>query len=755
MLGLGWFPDQSGGSNRYFRDLLEHLRSRGEDVSAVVVGPAAEGADDVAVAVTGGARLLTRLRAFWSAADDLASASDLVDVHFALYGFAPVVVGRLRQLPLVVHFHGPWAEEAALAARKRRSAMLIRRAIERSVYHRADATIALSEAFKRTLVERYGVSPWLVEVVPPGVDLERFTPGNRSKARDQFELSEEEWVVCAARRLVPRMGLHVLLQAWALLQSPGILLIAGDGPERQSLEQQAARLGVRDSVRFLGQVSDESLVSLYRSADVCVVPSIALEGFGLVVLEALACGTPVVASNVGGLPSALAKLEPQTIVPAGNAQALADRLRRPLPDGTQCRSIAEGFSWDRCVERHEHIYRQAVAGRPRLRRLRVVFVDHTARLSGAELAMSRLLPLLDVDAHVILGEEGPLVARLERAGVSVEVLTLPQTTRGLNRSQIETTTLASRRATDTLVYAGRLSLRLRHLGPDLVHTNSLKSALYGGLAARLAGIPVVSHAHDRLADDYMPATAARLTRVAYSRLARAVIAPSQAVAETVGCPVHVIPWGAPITHLPMVSPHPFTVGLVGRIAQWKGQAVFIEAFARAFPDGDEKAIIVGAPLFGADEDAYMEQLHELALTLDGRLTFSGFVDDLDAELAGLDVLVHASIVPEPFGQVVLEGMAAGLPVIATKEGGPGELIQDGVNGLLYAAGDPTALAAHLARLAHDPELRQSLGSAAQRTAAAIPPELTAQQIRRVYAEVLAQRPINAGKRPEAQYQSVI
>ena len=100
---------------------------------------------------------------------------------------------------------------------------------------------------------------------------------------------------------------------------------------------------------------------------------------------------------------------------------------------------------------------------------------------------------------------------------------------------------------------------------------------------------------------------------------------------------------------------PFTVGMVGRIARWKGQHVFIEAFARAFPDGPERALIVGAPLFGDDDRAYAEDLHTLAseLGLDGRVTFTGFVDDVERRLAELDVLVHASVVPEPFGQVVV------------------------------------------------------------------------------------------------------
>jgi glycosyltransferase involved in cell wall biosynthesis len=279
-----------------------------------------------------------------------------------------------------------------------------------------------------------------------------------------------------------------------------------------------------------------------------------------------------------------------------------------------------------------------------------------------------------------------------------------------------------------------------------VHTNSLKAVFYGGLAARCAGIPLVAHAHDRLAEDYMPSTAIALARLAYSRLAAAVISPSQAVADTLGSDAIVIPWGAPISPNPIVPAHAFTVGIVGRIAHWKGQDVFLEAFERAFPRGEEQAVIVGEPLFGASDEAFANRLRTSVegSTIRERVTLTGFVDDIHRELAGFDALVHASTVPEPFGQVVLEGMAAGLPVLATREGGPGELIEHGVNGLLYPAGDVVALAKLLTDLRNDAELRRRLGNAARTSAMERTPELVAERTLRVYTDVLACRSGYAG-----------
>ena len=183
----------------------------------------------------------------------------------------------------------------------------------------------LSEAFKELLVESYGVRPELVHVVRPGVDVERFSPGDRRAARRQLGIDapDDRPVAVTARRLVPRMGIDVLLAAWSqVVEARGssarpLLLVVGDGEQRAALETQAARLGLAQDVRFLGKVSDDDLVAAYRAADVAVAPSVALEGFGLVVLEALACGTPVVGSAVAGLREALEGFDGGPARPAG------------------------------------------------------------------------------------------------------------------------------------------------------------------------------------------------------------------------------------------------------------------------------------------------------------------------------------------------------------------------------------------------------------------------------------------------------
>ncbi len=244
---------------------------------------------------------------------------------------------------------------------------------------------------------------------------------------------------------------------------------------------------------------------------------------------------------------------------------------------------------------------------------------------------------------------------------------------------------------------------------------------------------------DRIAPDYLPRGAVWLVRAASVLLPSAIVANSQATLRTL-----------PPRRRSFVVPSPVEVdarrngangtlriGMVGRIAPWKGQHVFLEAFARAFPDGDSVARIVGAPLFGADEEEYARSLPDLAerLGVAGRVDFAGFRTDVGHELAQFDVLVHASVLPEPFGQVVVEGMAAGLPVVAAAAGGPAEVVEAERTGLLYPPGDTDALAGALRRLAGDEALRARLGDAARTRAREFAPGPVARRIENVYREL--------------------
>ncbi len=362
-------------------------------------------------------------------------------------------------------------------------------------------------------------------------------------------------------------------------------------------------------------------------------------------------------------------------------------------------------------------------------RLRVVYLDHCALRSGAELALARLLPALDdVDATVVLAEEGPLVALLEEGGIAVTVRPMAERSRNLRRAAVVPGIGALRAVAGTLAYSLALARELRHRRLDLVVTNSLKAAIYGGVAARLAGVPLIWHLHDRIAVDYLPSAAVRLIRVAARVLPKAVIANSETTLATLELPRgrhpatrvigNVCPLAdTPSPQEPRESHRPFTVGIVGRLAPWKGQDLFLRAFARAFGSSDARGLVIGGALFG--ESDFADELGHLAgeLGIADRIRFTGHLDDPWPDMARLDILVHASVVPEPFGQVVVEGMALGVCVVASDTGGPAEIIDPGTDGLLFETGDEAALARALGRLAADDALRDRLRSAGPKGAA--------------------------------------
>lgn len=702
-------------------------------------------------------RILRRVRRFRRAATKAHRSRevDVVDAHFALYAFVAILTTRLRRLPLVVHFQGPWADESDVSRGRDRAAP-IKRAMERAVYRRADRVVVLSRAFAGLVEERYGVDARKVIVIRPGVDLERFHVGARADARERFGVPSEDFLVVVARRLDPRMGIEDLVRAWPTVRAHAAsctLLIAGDGPSAAGLAQLVREISPRGDVRLLGRISDEDLVRLYQAADCSVVPTRSLEGFGLVVLESLACGTPTLVTDAGGLPEVPRELDSSLVVPTGDVAALGARLvqaaRGQLPSRAACRSFAEGFSWPTVARAHASLH--AELSPESTRKPRVTFLDHCAQLSGGELALARLLPALDVEPLVILAENGPLVAELEKFGVSVEVLPMGEAGRGMERGRIGPR-LPIRAAAQSVIYTIRLSQHLRRSDADLVHTNSLKAALYGGIAGRLAGVPVVWHVRDRIAPDYLPRSAVSIVRTAARVLPSAVIANSEATASTlprlrVGQTGAVVP--SAVVHDGIAAQtgrdheehQHLVVGIVGRLAAWKGQDLFLRAFAQAFPDGPQSAVIIGAALFSGDDERYEASLRRLVgeLGLTNRVTFTGHVSDVWAELAKVDVVVHASTIPEPFGQVVVEGMAAGLAVVAVNEGGPAEVITPGVNGLLYPMGDEAALCRCMLDLDQDAALRRRLAAAGRIRAEAFSPAIAGARVQEIYKRVLRRR----------------
>jgi glycosyltransferase involved in cell wall biosynthesis len=371
----------------------------------------------------------------------------------------------------------------------------------------------------------------------------------------------------------------------------------------------------------------------------------------------------------------------------------------------------------------------------------VAYLTHVSLPSGAELSLLRQIPHIPgVAPIVIAAEDGPMIERFRAAGIPATVLALPERTRRVTRSGAIGAVLSLLSVFDVLVYSWRLARLLRRLRVGLVHTSSMKATVYGPLAARLAGIGCVIHLRDRLTPEYLGTAQAAVMRLWVSHVADGVIANSPSTLATLGPTkrsTRVVPSAVvrdPATSIDHVRDRDrFRIVMVGRLAEWKGQHVLIEAIATAPGLADVEVVIAGAALFG--EHGYEERIREQTrrLGLEGVVTFLGHVDDIPALLARSTVLVHASTLAEPFGQVVAEGMVAGLAVVGSDAGGPSELIVDGKNGLLVPPGDVTALAEALVRLRNDPELVASLGEAAEAIAVELDPQRLGNDIASAYA----------------------
>ncbi|MFD2328436.1 glycosyltransferase family 4 protein [Cohnella sp. GCM10020058] len=384
--GMGWIDHTPGGLNRYFADYSHAMRDRGHDIRAFVTA-----GGEIVAAPSYIAEVLPekrsfgtweRMRAFRQAVGQQSRhwQPQVYNPHFALYA-ALIGRGQLpKDIPIVTHFHGPWASESRVEDRSGSSAKQIKYRLKKSLetltYNRSDQFIVLSGYFASILSEEYGIRRDRIHIVPGAVDTERFRPaGDRASVRRELGFANSDRVLFCVRRLVRRMGVDRLIRAFAEIaaeRAEAVLVIAGDGAMRDELQELAFTLGLQNRIVFVGRVSNEQLVNWYQAADVAVVPTVTLEGFGLVTVEALACGTPVLGTPNGGTKEILGSFDDRLMFKDDSPEAMADLLRRvlgretPLPDRADCRKyVMERYTWQRVAERVEALFLQAIHDRGR------------------------------------------------------------------------------------------------------------------------------------------------------------------------------------------------------------------------------------------------------------------------------------------------------------------------------------------------------------------------------------------------------
>jgi len=273
---------------------------------------------------------------------------DLIDAHyFYPDGVAATWLGAEFHLPVVITARGTDINLIPDYPRPRR---LILEAAEN-----AAAMITVCQALKDRLIE-LGAPSSKITVLRNGVDLEKFHVKDRDALRAQFGVSG--LVLASVGLLIERKGHHLIIEA--LKQVPdATLLLAGSGPDRQKLEALAAGLGVKDRVRFLGSVDQKTLCDIYNCADISILAS-SREGWANVLLESMACGTPVLGSAVWGTPEVIAAPEAGLLLKNRDAESIVAgirQLRSAMPDRAATRRYAEQFDWQSTTDGQVAIFR--------------------------------------------------------------------------------------------------------------------------------------------------------------------------------------------------------------------------------------------------------------------------------------------------------------------------------------------------------------------------------------------------------------
>lgn len=345
----------------------------------------------------------------------------------------------------------------------------------------------------------------------------------------------------------------------------------------------------------------------------------------------------------------------------------------------------------------------------------VLFVDHTGVMGGAQHSLLDIAEANREHGAVALLEDGPFAAALERRGVRVLRLGGGDALRGVKKASVIP-------GAGALVAVARMARALaRVAGPyELLYANSPKSFLVAALAGRIARRPVVWHLRDILGEGHFSAANVRAVVSVANWCAARVVANSHATADAfvaaggnaeIVTVVHNGIDAAPFDALPPdtracvraelgIPGDAFVVGCFSRLHPWKGQAMLLDAVARM---PAVHALLVGGALFSG-EAPYEAELRARATepALAGRVHVLGARDDVPRLLAACDVVVHPSVLAEPFGRVLVEAMLARRPVVATRTGGVPEVVSDGVTGVLVPPGDADALVGALDALRRDP-----------------------------------------------------
>lgn len=311
---------------------------------------------------------------------------NLVCIHFSYSALGILLFPKTKHLPIVRIFYGPWADEyqeelknrfATSSSYMKKLLLQMRQwliyrvmySIEKFCLDRSNKIAVLSAFSKNLLTNSYNVPDSKIRVISGGVDTQRFVlVGDKKETiKRRLTLPTDKVILLTIRRLTPRMGLENLIEAISYVvekRKDVLLVIGGTGFLREGLECLVDRCALRENIQFRGFISEEHLPLYYQAADVFILPTIALEGFGLIILEALACGTPVLGTPVGAIPEVLSRIDQSLLFidtkPISMAQDILDFLsssyKEKYPPQRLRDYVKQNYSWEKVTSQIEDFF---------------------------------------------------------------------------------------------------------------------------------------------------------------------------------------------------------------------------------------------------------------------------------------------------------------------------------------------------------------------------------------------------------------
>jgi len=593
----------------------------------------------------------------------------------------------------------------------------------------ADYILANSEAVKEAVLTNEKVNSKKVNVIYNGVDLHHHYPSRelRENTRESLGIRDEEIIIGMIANMRHEVkGHRILIKALSFLHKqpyPFKVLLIGDGPLRNKFEQYAVRLKVSDRILFLGSRRD--INALMNASDLICTPSLS-EGFSNTILEAMAVGKPVLASNVGGNPEIVVDGETGILVRPRHAEALAQEISDLLNHQELFLKMGEAgrkqienhFSAEKMAKEYEAFYEKILEQvlpkkktkhtKRRFRHgsshaVRVMHIIWSLDLGGAEQVVVNLTRHLNRERFqpivCCLNEKGRYASLVENEGIPIFEM--------------------NKKPKLDLFLIPRLVKLIKRMEIDLIHTHLFSANLWGRIAAKLAGVPVISTEHGM--DTWRNSIDLALDQWLTSFNAK-IVCVSEGVKKfystrnySLNGKVKIIHNGIEIDKFAPASdrieirrqlglgPDTHVVGIVGRLVPEKAHNDFIDAI-KLLSDQDQqiRGLIIG-------EGKLLNQLKAkvIKMRLEDKIYFLGNRKELPILYQAMDVFVMSSL-REGFPLTILEAMAAKVPIVATNVGGVGECIEHEKDGILVEPKNPKKLAEAIQRILTDQNLKEKL-----------------------------------------------